>query len=50
VLDLMLPGRSGLQVLERVRASKPALPVIVLTALGEVQHRVTGWTRARWTI
>jgi DNA-binding response OmpR family regulator len=42
VLDLMLPGRSGLQVLERLRASKPTLPVIVLTALGEVQDRVTG--------
>jgi DNA-binding response OmpR family regulator len=42
LLDMMLPRRSGLQVLERLHASKPALPVIVLTALGEVQHRVTG--------
>jgi DNA-binding response OmpR family regulator len=42
VLDLMLPGRSGLEVLERLRARKPALPVIVLTALNEIEHRVAG--------
>lgn len=42
VLDLMLPGRSGLEVLEWLRSSQPGLPVIVLTALDEVEHRVTG--------
>lgn len=42
VLDLMLPGRSGLEVLEWLQAFKPGLPVIVLTARGEVEHRVTG--------
>jgi DNA-binding response OmpR family regulator len=42
VLDLMLPGRSGFEVLERVRESKPGLPVIVLTALDEVEQRVSG--------
>jgi two-component system, OmpR family, response regulator len=42
VLDMLLPGRSGLEVLERLRQVKPALPVIVLTALGEVDDRVTG--------
>ena len=42
VLDMMLPGRSGLEVLEHLRASNPALPVIVLTALNEIEHRVTG--------
>jgi DNA-binding response OmpR family regulator len=42
VLDLMLPGRSGLEVLGTVREAKPGLPVIVLTALGEVEHRVAG--------
>ncbi len=41
-LDMLLPGTSGLQVLERLHSSKPALPVIVLTALGEVEHRVAG--------
>src|SRR5690349_21773634 len=42
VLDLMLPGRSGLDVLAALRDAKPSLPVIVLTALGEVEHRVAG--------
>jgi DNA-binding response OmpR family regulator len=42
VLDLMLPGRSGMEVLGAVRDAKPGLPVIVLTALGEVEHRVAG--------
>jgi|SRR5579862_407364 len=42
VLDMMLPGLSGLDVLERLRDVKPALPVIVLTALGEIDDRVTG--------
>jgi two-component system, OmpR family, response regulator len=42
VLDMMLPGRSGLDVLATLRDTKPALPVIVLTARGEVEDRVTG--------
>jgi DNA-binding response OmpR family regulator len=42
VLDMLLPGRSGLDVLERLRQVKAALPVIVLTALGEVDDRVVG--------
>jgi DNA-binding response OmpR family regulator len=42
VLDLMLPGRPGLEVLGSVQRAKPSLPVIVLTARGEVEDRVTG--------
>lgn len=42
VLDLMLPGRSGLDVLASVRRAKPSVPVIVLTARGEIEDRVTG--------
>ena len=42
VLDMMLPGRSGLEVLELVHNSKPTLPVIVLTAHGEIEDRVSG--------
>ncbi len=40
VLDLMLPGRSGLEVLASVRESKPNVPVLVLTARGSVADRV----------
>jgi DNA-binding response OmpR family regulator len=42
VLDLMLPGRTGLEVLASIHEIKPALPVIVLTARGEVEDRVSG--------
>lgn len=42
VLDMLLPGASGLEVLERLHTAKPTLPVIALTALGEVDDRVAG--------
>ncbi len=42
VLDMMLPGRSGLEVLTAVHAAKPSMPVVILTARGEVEDRVTG--------
>ncbi|HTM25583.1 MAG TPA: response regulator transcription factor [Vicinamibacterales bacterium] len=42
VLDLMLPGRSGFQVLRDIRARKPALPILILTAKDTVQERVAG--------
>jgi DNA-binding response OmpR family regulator len=42
VLDMMLPSRNGLHVLARLSAAKPMLPVIVLTARGELEHRISG--------
>src|SRR3954452_4668994 len=42
LLDVMLPGRSGLAVLDAIRARKPQLPVIVVTAQGSVEQRVQG--------
>jgi two-component system OmpR family response regulator len=42
VLDLMLPGRSGMEILASLQRSKPGLPVIVLTARGDVSDRVAG--------
>jgi DNA-binding response OmpR family regulator len=42
VLDLMLPGRSGFQVLHDVRARKPSLPVLILTAKDSIDERVVG--------
>ena len=42
VLDMMLPGRTGLEVLATLRDAKPTLPVIVLTARGEIEDRVAG--------
>ncbi len=40
VLDLGLPGLPGEQVLRRLRTTRPALPVIVLTAKDAVSDRV----------
>jgi DNA-binding response OmpR family regulator len=42
VLDLMLPGVSGMEVLAKLRDVKPELPVIVLTARSEIEDRVAG--------
>jgi two-component system OmpR family response regulator len=42
VLDLGLPMVDGLTVLRRVRAVKPALPMLVLTALDGLDDRVAG--------
>jgi DNA-binding response OmpR family regulator len=42
VLDLLLPGRSGLEILDSVRRARPRLPVIVLSARGELEDRITG--------
>lgn len=42
LLDLMLPGRSGLEVLSELVDRRPGLPVIVLTARGQLEDRVEG--------
>jgi DNA-binding response OmpR family regulator len=42
VLDIMLPGIDGFDVLAAIRAVDPELPVIILTARGEVADRVRG--------
>ncbi len=42
VLDMMLPGASGMQVLASIKDAKPALPVIALTARSEIDDRIAG--------
>src|SRR5438045_9438788 len=42
ILDLMLPRKSGLDVLREIRTKKPKLPVLVLTAKGAVDDKVAG--------
>ncbi|MFI6484668.1 response regulator transcription factor [Nonomuraea sp. NPDC050663] len=44
VLDWMLPDMDGLQVLQRLRALSPTLPVLMLTAKDEVADRIAGLT------
>jgi DNA-binding response OmpR family regulator len=42
LLDLILPGKDGLEILREVRLTRPALPVIILTAKGDESDRVQG--------
>ena len=42
VLDIMLPGRDGLSVLRELRSKQNKVPVILLTARGQVEERIDG--------
>jgi DNA-binding response OmpR family regulator len=42
VLDIMLPGRDGLSILRALRERSNAVPVLILTARGEVREKVEG--------
>ncbi len=44
VLDVMLPDLNGLEVLRRLRADSPELPVLFLTAKDAVEDRIAGLT------
>jgi two-component system, OmpR family, response regulator len=44
VLDVMLPDLDGLEVLRKMRATSPALPVLFLTAKDAVEDRIAGLT------
>jgi DNA-binding response OmpR family regulator len=42
ILDLMLPGRGGLEVLETLRARSFSAPILILSARGDTDDRVRG--------
>jgi DNA-binding response OmpR family regulator len=42
VLDVMLPGRDGLSILRALRERSNAIPVLILTARGEISEKVEG--------
>ncbi|MEI7730711.1 MAG: response regulator transcription factor [Verrucomicrobiota bacterium] len=42
VLDIMLPGRDGLSILRQLREQHVGIPVLMLSARGEVNERVAG--------
>jgi two-component system OmpR family response regulator len=44
VLDVMLPDLDGLEVLRRIRATHPYVPVLFLTAKDAVEDRIAGLT------
>ena len=44
VLDVMLPGLDGHAVLRKIRATRPSLPVVMLTAAAGDEHAWRAWT------
>ncbi|MBS3895357.1 response regulator transcription factor [Silanimonas sp.] len=42
LLDVMLPGQSGMALCQQIRAECIPLPILMLTAMGSVQDRVAG--------
>lgn len=42
VLDIMMPGLDGISVLKKVRAAGNSVPILLLTAKGEIDDRVLG--------
>ena len=42
VLDIMLPGKSGLEILRKLREGQNNVPVIIITARGESDDRIEG--------
>jgi DNA-binding response OmpR family regulator len=42
ILDILLPGKNGLSVLRTLRSEKIQIPVLILTARGDVSDRVAG--------
>ncbi len=42
ILDVMLPGISGWDIVRMLRSAKKGVPVLLLTALGSIEHRVKG--------
>ncbi|MGV3560392.1 response regulator transcription factor [Larkinella arboricola] len=45
ILDINLPGLNGYEICRNVRAEKPYVPIIMLTALGEIEDKVEGLER-----
>jgi two-component system, NtrC family, nitrogen regulation response regulator GlnG len=43
VTDIRMPGRSGLEMLEEIRAKRPRLPVIVMTAHSDLESAVAAY-------
>ena len=42
ILDLMLPGMSGLEICTKLRQNKKQTPILILTARGQVEDKVEG--------
>lgn len=42
ILDRMLPGMNGIEIIKKLRANNKNMPILMLTALGTVEDKTTG--------
>src|SRR5262245_65269391 len=47
LLDLMLPGKSGMEIQKDIKRIDPTLPVVILTAIGALETAVTAIKEGR---
>ncbi|MEI2419073.1 response regulator, partial [Arthrospira platensis SPKY2] len=43
IIDWLLPRLSGLELCQRIRSHQNPLPILMLTALGQPENRITGF-------
>ncbi len=43
IVDVMMPGKTGLEFTQELRAQGNKIPILLLTALGEVEDRISGF-------
>lgn len=42
ILDIMLPGMSGIELCRQIRKTRPLIPILMLSALGTIDDKVNG--------
>lgn len=50
ILDIMLPDVNGWDIIRMLRTAGKGMPVLLLTALGTIEHRVKDWNWVRTII
>ena len=43
VLDIIIPGKNGIDLCRQIKSSRPDLPILMLTALGTTDDKVSGF-------
>ena len=43
IIDIMLPRMSGIELSKRMKCTYPKIPIIMLTALGQIDEKIAGF-------